>query len=272
MTIDLDAYCRRIGYSGARVPTLDTLRAVHRLHPQAIAFENLDPLLKRPVRLDTASLEQKLVHGGRGGYCYEQNMLFGHALRAIGFKVKELAARVLWNLPGGAVTPRIHMLLLVDLDDQSYVVDVGFGGNTLTAPLVLRSRLEQATPHEPFQLIDAGDEFVAQAKIRGAWAKLYRFDLVEQLLPDHEQGNWYMSTHPSSQFVTGLTAARVEPDRRYALRNNELAMHWLNGGTERRVLRTVPELRDVLTDVFRLALPDADDLDPVLARFTRSGA
>jgi hypothetical protein len=70
--IDRDAYFERIGYDGARKPTLDTLRALHRLQPQVVAFENLDPLLGRPVRLDAPSLEQKLVHGGRGGYCFEQ--------------------------------------------------------------------------------------------------------------------------------------------------------------------------------------------------------
>src|SRR5471032_2344964 len=99
--IDLDAYFARIGYDGPRMATLETLRALHRLQPQVIAFENLDPLLGRPVRLDASSLEQKLVHGGRGGYCFEQNLLFAHALRAIGFKVTELAARVLWNVPAG---------------------------------------------------------------------------------------------------------------------------------------------------------------------------
>ena len=71
--IDLDAYFRRIGYDGPRDASLETLRELHRLHPQAIPFENLDPLLGRPVNLDPASLQAKLVEGGRGGYCFEQN-------------------------------------------------------------------------------------------------------------------------------------------------------------------------------------------------------
>ncbi len=71
--IDLDAYFRRIGFAGAAGPNRPTLDALHRLHPQAIAFENLDPLLGQPVRLDAAALEDKLVRSGRGGYCYEQN-------------------------------------------------------------------------------------------------------------------------------------------------------------------------------------------------------
>ena len=135
--IDLDAYCRRVGYDGPRTATLETLRALHLLQPQAIAFENLDPLLGRPVLLDAASLERKLLHEGRGGYCYEQNLLFAHVLRALGFNVSEHAARVLWNVPDGVKTPRSHMLLIVDLDGERYLTDVGFGGNVLTAPLLL---------------------------------------------------------------------------------------------------------------------------------------
>lgn len=269
--IHLDAYCARIGYDGPREATLETLRALHNLHPQAIAFENLDPLLKRPVRLDPASLQAKLVEGGRGGYCYEQNLLFAHVLRALGFSVSEHAARVLWNVPAGVNTPRVHMLLLVDLDGERYLVDVGFGGNVLTAPLLLNSTAEQATPHESFQVLTDGDRYLLQFKMRDTWAKLYRFDLSEQLQGDHEQGNWFVSTHPHSIFVNGLMGARAEPDRRYALSNNVFAVHRLNGETEKRTLN-VAELRDALTDLFKLRLADLDGLDPALARLTGGAA
>ena len=61
---DLDAYFERIGYAGPRSATLDTLEAIHARHPQAIPFENLNPLLHWPVRLDAASLQRKLVRDG----------------------------------------------------------------------------------------------------------------------------------------------------------------------------------------------------------------
>jgi arylamine N-acetyltransferase len=112
--IDLDAYLRRIGYVGGREATLDTLAALHLHHARTIAFENLDPLLGRPIALDAASLERKLIHDGRGGYCYEQNLLFGHVLRALGFQVTGLAARVLWTYyADDAITARSHQLLRV---------------------------------------------------------------------------------------------------------------------------------------------------------------
>ena len=78
-SFDLDAYLARIGYDGQRTPDVETLRGITRHHPQAIPFENLDPFLRRPVLLDTASLQQKIVHNGRGGYCFEHNLLLGTA-------------------------------------------------------------------------------------------------------------------------------------------------------------------------------------------------
>jgi N-hydroxyarylamine O-acetyltransferase len=266
--IDLDAYFRRIGYAGAREPTLDTLSALQLRHARSIAFENLNPLLGWPVRLDPASLEQKLVHDGRGGYCYEQNLLFGEALRALGFKVTGLAARVLWTFyPEDAITARTHQLLRVDLEDGPYLVDVGFGGQTLTGPLRLEPDLEQVTPHEPFRLVASGAGFKMQSKVSSAWKTLYRFDLEEVFAPDYEILNYYASTHPSSLFVNKLVLARPATDRRYALLNNQFAVHHLCGPTERRLLTSVAEVRQTLESTFLLRLPDAPELDRAIARF-----
>jgi N-hydroxyarylamine O-acetyltransferase len=266
--IDLEAYFRRIGYTGERAPDLATLKAIHARHAEAIAFENLDPLAGWPVRLDLDSLQRKLVLGGRGGYCYEQNLLFGGALAALGFEVTGLAARVLWRAPEGAINPRTHMLLRVDLARGPHIADVGFGGLTLTGPLRLEPDVEQATPHEPFRLLEADGGFVMQAKVRDAWISLYRFDLQEQLLPDYELANWYLSHHPQSRFVTGLLAARPAADRRYALLDNELAVHHLNGPTEKRILASAAELRETLERDFLLTLPQAPELDAALERLT----
>lgn len=264
--IDLDAYFERIGYAGPRSVSADTLASIHLLHPQSIPFENLNPLLRWPVPLDAPSLERKLVRAGRGGYCYEHNLLLSHVLRQLGFQVTWLAARVLWNVPEGIVRPRSHMLLLIDLDDRRYVADVGFGGLTLTAPLRLAVDIEQRTPHETFRLIAAGDGFVMQARVDESWRSLYAFDLQEQVLADYEVVNWYLCNNPTSHFVTGLVAARAGRDCRYALRGNELAVHRAQGGTDRRLLATPGEVRTALEETFRVTLPEGAELQAALER------
>ena len=264
--MDLDAYFARVGFNGARVPTLNALRDLHLAHAQAIAFENLNPLLGWRVALDLPSIEEKLVRSGRGGYCFEQNALLATALRELGFNVTGLAARVLLNAPEDAIRPRTHMLLKIDLDGESHIADVGFGGLTLTRPLRLVAGLEQSTAHEPFRLIPLDDGFKLQALIGEAWKTLYRFDLQPQFDVDYEVSNHYTSTHPASHFRSMLVAARPVPGGRYALSNNQLAIHHIGAPSERRVLTNVQEVRQVLESMFGLTLPAAAELDPALAR------
>jgi N-hydroxyarylamine O-acetyltransferase len=264
--MDFDAYFARVGFSGARAATLDTLRELHLAHAQSIAFENLNPLLGWRVSLDLPSVEEKLVRAGRGGYCFEHNALLAAALRELGFKVTGLAARVLWNAQEDAIRPRTHMLLKIDLGGESYIADVGFGGLTLTTPLRLVADVEQRTAHEPFRLVRMGDDFKMQALVGGAWKTLYRFDLLPQFEPDYELANHYTSTYPTSHFRAMLIAALPAPGARYALSNNQLTIHHINGPSERRVLGSVQEVRQVLESTFGLTLPAAAELDPTLAR------
>lgn len=266
-SIDLDAYFERIGYDGPREASLETLAALHRLHPQTIPFENLDALLGRPVRLDPQSIQQKLVGARRGGYCFEHNLLFRGVLDALGFTTRSLAARVVWGRTDARMPARTHMLLLVDLEGVTYLADVGFGGVTLTAPLVFEAGREQATPHEPFCIdsIDA-DTYLLQVKLDDTWAPLYRFDLEPQFDIDYELANHFVATHPQSIFVSNLLVARVAGDSRYAMFNRRLTVY----GPEpsQRELTTAGALRDVLQNEIGIRLPDDANaaLDAMLAR------
>ncbi len=249
-SFDLAAYLTRIGYAGPARADLETLKKLVQAHSQAIAFENLDPFLGRPVRLDMASLQGKLVNGGRGGYCFEQNILLRHALDATGFTTTALGARVMWQRDDKAPMPaRSHMLIRVLIGGTAYVVDVGFGGMTLTGVLVLDSREPQETPHEPFQVVSAGADLMLQVRVAGDWKPIYRFDLQAQFLADYEQTSWYLSHNPDSHFVTGLIAAKPTPTGRLALSGSHLAAHYLDGPSEHRDLTSAVEIIDTLQQV-----------------------
>jgi N-hydroxyarylamine O-acetyltransferase len=265
-SIDLDAYFQRIGYEGDRTPTLETLQAIHQCHTVAITFENLNPFLRQPVYIDLESLQQKLIHSQRGGYCFEQNLLLRAVLIALGFKVTNLSARVLWNRPEGILTTRTHMLLLVEIDETPFIADVGFGGFTYPTPLRLTLDIEQRTSLETFRLIKVDNTFVVQANISGVWKPLYHFNLEEQHLPDYEVSNWYVSTHPDSIFTNNLILARIGIGQRYALRNTQFTIHHQDGRLEQHSLSSVKALRTAMTDVFHLRLPEHWELDSALER------
>ncbi|HEX5421327.1 MAG TPA: arylamine N-acetyltransferase [Gammaproteobacteria bacterium] len=271
MDLDLGAYFKRIGYAGSREPTLDTLRALHRLHPAAIAFENLTTLLGQTPALDLASLEAKMVQGGRGGYCFEHNRLFTSVLEALGFEVTSHGARVLWGAAEARPRPRSHRLMTVRVQGRIYLADVGFGGPSPTAPLRLEPGAVHATPHEPFRLVESDGGFVLEVQFEGAWRPLYSFDLHPQLDVDFEVANYFVATHPASPFPTMLLAARALEDRRVALLNNRLTVYHSDGGVERRGLSTAEALREALSDDFGIVLPVVGELDSVLIRIA-SGA
>lgn len=258
---DLDAYLDRIGYEGGRTATLETFQCVHRRHSMTFPFENINTLMGWPVPLDIASLQAKMVGSRRGGYCFEQNLLLKHALEALGFRVTGLAARVLANRPPDSHPPRTHMLLRVEVGDDSYVADGGFGGMTLTEPIRLEEDTVQRTSHEPRRLLREDDEFIMQAQVQDEWRTLYRFNLAANHLSDYELSNWYICTHPESHFRRDLTAARPTPHGRYALRNNDFAVHDLEGNTERTLLTSAAEIRATLEEYFLLQAPESPELD-----------
>jgi N-hydroxyarylamine O-acetyltransferase len=251
----LDAYFARIRYDGPRTPTLETLRTIQLLHPQAIAFENLNPLLGLPVQLDLESLQEKLIRSRRGGHCFEQNGVLLQALRALGFRVAGLAGRVVWNKPDDMVPPRSHMVLRVELEEGTFLADVGFGLSP-TAPLRLAPDIEQQTPHESFRLLKSDGLYTLQCRLKDEWTSFYRFDLQEQAPIDYQVANYYVSTWPSSHFINSLIAARATPDGRYGLRNNRLSIHRLKGESEQRELTSAAEITTALHDLFGVVVPD----------------
>lgn len=266
--VDVAAYFDRIGYQGPAEPTVETVQALVASHNRSIPFENLDPVMGIPVAdLSAAALTDKLVHRHRGGYCYEQNGLMGYVLEELGFGVERLAGRVVWLNPDGPLPAQTHHVLSVTAPDVDgrLLVDVGFGGQTLTSPIRLEAGPVQQTRHEPYRIRERGDGYQLEAEVRGEWQPLYMFTARPQPRIDLEVGSWYVSTHPDSFFVTGVTAALVTDDARWNLRGRNLAIHRA-GETEKIRFDTAAEVLDALTDRFGIDLTDLGDPADVEAR------
>lgn len=250
--VDLNAYARRIEYAGAWTPTLETLQGLHFAHATHIPFENLDVLLRLPIRLDLESLWAKLVTGGRGGYCFEQNALFAAVLEAAGFRLTRLAARV--RAGSAALRPRSHMLLAVDLDGQKWLADVGFGADVFLHPIPLTPGVVAPQFSWKYRVNTEGDVFLLQSLRPEGWLDLYSFTLEEQHPVDYEVSNYFTSTHPDSVFLKTLIAQRPGPDKRWTLTNRRL----IESSPEASKEITVPDdraLLEVLKERFTLHFP-----------------
>ncbi|MDH5835109.1 arylamine N-acetyltransferase family protein [Luteimonas kalidii] len=267
---NLHAYLARLGFAAPPAPTLSTLRALQPAHTAAFPFETIDTLLRRPVPVDLPTLERKLLHAGRGGYCFELNRLFLALLQRLGFDARALAARV---IEGDAPLARTHLTLAVRIDGVTWLSDVGFGGMVPTAPLRLDTDAVQATPHEPCRLVATDGGYLLRARVRDAWRDLYTFDLQPQLDIDLEMGSWYVSTHPGSPFLGELRVARTGEGWRKALRNGSFAVHRLGAASERRELEDADAVLRVLRDEFGLRPPSGVGLrDALQARLAATTA
>jgi N-hydroxyarylamine O-acetyltransferase len=268
---DVDGWLSRICYSGPREPTLSSLRGLVAAHSAALPFENIDPFLGRVPKLDVASLQIKMIAGGRGGYCFEQNAVLRAGLMGLGFRVTSLIARVVIGAAPDAFRPATHMTLRVDLPEGPFLADVGFGHQTPTAPLVLASGLVQPTPHEEMRLQPLGEEFVLEARLVDGWQHLYRFSLRPAPDIDYEVGNWYCATFPSSLFASNLILARSDGEgMRHTMLNGRLTRRRAGEVLEQRLLDDEGLLADALRETFRLNLSD-EDVGAVWGRMVARG-
>jgi len=214
--LDLDAYLGRIGYTGpaeALEPSGKTLAALHRAHLAAIPFENLDIMLGRGVKVDLDSIEAKLVHARRGGYCYEHGQLFAAALERLGFSVDRLLARV--GPDNEPMRPRTHLTLRVRAGSGAWLADVGFGSSP-PAPLSLR-RPRSSKPQDldgwVYDVVpDAEDGSWKLRELQGSeWVTLYRVEDQRVYPPDVVMSNHFTSTYPESWFTWQPIVVRREP-------------------------------------------------------------
>lgn len=253
----LNEYLARTGFTDTPAPDIETLTALHSAHVAAIPFENIDPLLGRRVSLDIAALQEKMVRRRRGGYCFEQNMLFRAALEAIGFRVRGLAGRVRWMSPPDApLGPRTHMLLKVDLADGAYLADVGFGGCLLDGPLRFETGAEQKTPAGTYRLTEDDGLFALSSRQPGGWRTMYMFDLTPQERSDYEMANWFTSTNPDHVLVRNLIMERVAGGRRFKIVNRRFVVEEADGrAIEGSNIESVEKLGELLATTFGVATP-----------------
>lgn len=264
--MNIDLYLRRLGYHSAPPPTLETLRELQWRHVCEFAFESLSTLLRLPVPIDLGTVERKILQEGRGGYCYELNQTFLVLLQHLGYEARGITGRVVMGGPEDALTARSHRLTLLHLDGQRYIADVGFGGMVPTAPLLLDTEAEQATPHEPYRITERDGSYTLRAKVMDEWRALYVFDLQIQGDVDYEMGNWYVSTHRDSPFLGQLKVALIGSGVRRTLNNGSYALHRVGQPSERRQITNAGELMQLLQDEFALRLPEHPELSRVLER------
>ncbi|NOX70730.1 MAG: arylamine N-acetyltransferase [Gammaproteobacteria bacterium] len=260
--MELSHYFDRIKYGGLVAPDYATLEALHAAHVCSVPFENLDVQLGRPLTIRIEDAYNKIVVNGRGGWCYEQNGLFGWVLSEIGFDVTRIAGNVMREKNGEAAAAS-HLCLLVTWPDTEsrYLVDVGFGGSMIK-PIELR----EAQHHQPpFQFgLDRLDDAYWRFWEDPGDGK-FSFDFMDDPACETSlaQQSERLQNDPDSSFVLTLVAQQRHRDRHCTLRGRVFSVSGPDG-IESTLLESSDALVSILAKEFRLEVCGIAELWPAI--------
>ena len=157
----------------------ESLKALTFGHVSHIAYQNQTIYNKLPLNLDPEALIQKLVVNREGGMCYETSDLFYNVLLKIGFVCKKIKAYPLNAKPYNPKAPSSHNIIIVDLNKKLYLVDVGYGNNSIRYPVDFdfeKTNVKEVFPGETYEFEVKENYYQINIKIKQNFASMYRFD------------------------------------------------------------------------------------------------
>lgn len=215
-SFNLDAYFKRVNYKGKTDISLETLNGLHVAHTLNVPFENLDVFFGKEPLLDRESLYKKIVENNRGGYCFEMNGLFSFVLQEIGFNVTNLLARPTQD--GISYDAKAHQAILVKLEGKDWLVDVGFGKDGITAPLLLVEQIDQKQFSHTYRILPHSKfGYLLQYKVGDDYLDQYAFSLEESYPIDYKMSNHFTATFSESFFTTMKLCTMPTPNGRVTL-------------------------------------------------------
>ena len=225
--MEIQPFLERIGYLGSTDVTLETLTALQRAFLLSVPFENLDIHFDDKTQLSFTAFYEKIVDHRRGGLSYECNGLFHAMLRAMGFDVQLLSARIVL---GSELTPEYdHMVLLVTFgqdteQQQSYLVDVGIG-QSCAEPVALGQAEEYVSEKCRYRLGDhQGQQALFYKSAKSDWQPRFVFSQESQALVDFAAMYRFHQSSEQSAFTQGQLVTMMTPTGRVTLNGMSLSI------------------------------------------------
>ncbi|AXG70360.1 arylamine N-acetyltransferase [Kordia sp. SMS9] len=250
--IYVERYCKRIYYTDSFEPTLEVLKKLQTAHLLHVPFENLDIHANVPIVLSVEKIFDKIVNRNRGGFCYELNGLFYELLIALGFDAKRISARV-YDQEQGYGQEFDHFAILVTIDHQSYLTDVGFGEFAFE-PLLFELDTIQEDPRGSFIIEKHDADYLRVSKIaNGTRLPEYIFTTQSRELSAYTEMCTYHQTSPDSHFTRKRLITLPNKNGRTTITGNTLKIT-KNDEIESRVIQSEAEFHNYLKELFQVDL------------------
>ena len=167
-------------------PSERNLKKLHKAHVLHAPFSTLsfyekdyqhpDDFKAKDLSLESAF--NQIVLQKQGGTCVSLNLLFASLLKTLGYQVYSQTAHIMFGFPEKR-SVATHRFSTVELNNQIFLVDVGFGGKpSLRSPLLLMTSENQGKGIYRYQFSkDQDGHFVLNYLDAGKLNPVYSFDL-----------------------------------------------------------------------------------------------
>lgn len=247
----INGFLSRIGLAGVNTEcTLELLSRIQEACVLNIPYENLSILRGESLPTDADALYDKIVTRGRGGYCFELNAFLHAMLAEMGFECKSCFARF---LRGESEIPfRRHRIVIVTLDGEDYVLDIGVGQIAPRFPIKLEENTMQEQNGEVYRFKkDAELGWVLWDLHKGEWRRYISFTTEKQYEIDFHTTSFWCEKHPNSPFNKAeMIAIKTQSGRKtvngneYKIFEGDTCIHCEEMSSERK--------KEILFEVFGL--------------------
>lgn len=253
--IALESYFDRISHPLPESPSLKNLRLLHRSHVMRIPFENLDIHYPQPILLETDRFFDKIVSRQRGGFCYEQNGLLYEVLQELGYHAYLISASVYQVEEEEFGPPAAHVAIIVEADNQRWLVDVGFG-SSFPEPLLLTKDQPQEQDGVIYLIKSSDDKsFVLDRSFDAgrSFTPMYRFDLQPHKLHFFQEMCDFHQTSEASPLYRKKLISIARPGGRITLTSTKLIITH-DGDRQETEIRDEAEFREKLKEYFGFSI------------------
>ena len=203
----------------------DFLSLLQKHHLVKCPWENLTQHYSwhRTVTIRPSLLFDKIVrHPGRGGYCMEVNYFYHLMLFNLGFDVYMAGSRIYRGDHYGGWT---HVINVVTIGGQRYLLDGGFGGqgpprpvklvHGEVSPQIVPAQLRLLHENIPQNLNPDQKVWIYQYRYNenSEWSPMYCFTDLEFTPEDIESMNFAPSTSRYTFFTHKVVASRFSTDK-----------------------------------------------------------
>lgn len=217
----IQEYLNRINYVGRIKINRNTLYELHKHHVLSIPFEDLDIHWKIPIKLDVASIYDKVVLRNRGGFCYELNYLFNNFLKKIGFESQIISSRIYGDHEN--LGPEFdHMSIIVKLE-ENWLLDVGYG-DLFIEPIKIKDNHYKKDWFKTYRLNKTGATTYLLSESRNGkeFKKRYEFDKRPRRIEEFYDQCEFKQYSKDSYFVKNRICTLPTNSGRITLVNNKL--------------------------------------------------